>query len=218
MVSSRREQKKQRTFAAIIDAAETSIARIGYDATSMEEIARISGVSAGTVYNYFGTKSSILATIVTGQIDETMEQAGERLELDAANPLDALMPVLEVYLDQMTGYGPDMLKELFSAGFDPAQTDLLADFVSADERVLAQLGESLRAMRSRGLVSDAVDLDGAALLVYSIVAVALMMFASISEMAPDEVAAVCRVQLEIALNGLAPNGSSHRRANVPTHE
>jgi AcrR family transcriptional regulator len=169
----------------------------------MEAIALSCGISVGTVYNYFGTKSAILAAIVTGQIAEIMGEAGEGLDLDARDPVDALMPVLELYLNQMTGYGPDLLKELFRAGFDPAQTELLADFVSADERVLVQLGESLRGMRARGLLSQAIDVDGAAFLVYSIVAVALMIFASIPGSTPDEVIAACENQLRTAFEGLA---------------
>jgi AcrR family transcriptional regulator len=199
----RREQKKQSTFAAIVDAASVSFSDIGYDATAMEAIAQSCGVSAGTVYNYFGTKSAILAAIVTGQIDEIMGEAGERLDLDARDPVDALMPVLELYLDQMTGYGSDLLKELFRAGFDPAQTELLADFVSADERVLVQLGQSLRAMRSRGLLSPEADVDSAAILVYSIVAMALMVFTSIPGTTPVQVIATCESQLRIAFEGLA---------------
>jgi len=198
----RRRHKKESTFAAIVDAAAASFNDIGYDATTMKAIARSCGVSPGTVYNYFGTKSALLAAFVTRQIDEIMGEAGERLDLEAGDPVDALMPVLEVYLDRMTGYGSDILKELFRAGFDPAQTELLADFVSADERVLMQLGESLSAMRARGLLSSTVDVDGAAFLVYSTVAMALMLFASVPGATPAEVTSACESQLRIAFEGL----------------
>jgi AcrR family transcriptional regulator len=201
--TSRREQKKRSTFVAIVDAASASFNDFGYEATTMEAIALSCGISVGTVYNYFGTKNAILAAIVTEQTDEVMGAASERLDLEQEDPVDALMPVVEVYLSQMTGYGPGLLKELFRAGFDPAQTELLADFVSADERVLVQLGESLRGMRARGLLSQAVDVDGAAFLVYSVVAVALMIFASIPGSTPDEVIAACENQLRIAFEGLA---------------
>jgi AcrR family transcriptional regulator len=199
----RREQKKQSTFAAIIDAASASFDEIGYDATAMEAIAESCGISVGTVYNYFGTKSAILAAIVTGEIDEIMGEAGARLNLDAQDPVDALMPVLELYVNQMTCYGSDLLKELFRAGFDPAQTELLADFVSADERVLVQLGQSLGAMRSRGLLSPEIDVNSAAILVYSIFAMALMVFTSIPGTTPVQVIATCESQLRIAFEGLA---------------
>ncbi len=198
-----RVQKKYQTFVAITRAAEESFGQVGFDATSMESIADVAGVSAGTVYNYFGTKNTVLAAVVTGHMDEIMAEAGERFRPEALDPVDALMPMVEVYLDAMTSYGPDLLKELLRSGFDPAQSDVLEGLVSSDERVMAQLSGSLRAMRSYGSLSVDVEIEGATLLVYSIVAVALMMFASIPGTAPDEVTAVCRAQLGIAFDGLA---------------
>lgn len=198
----RREQKKHLTFAAITEAAEASFDKIGYDATSIESIAQAAGVSAGTVYNYFGTKSTILAAIVTEQTGEVMGEIGESLDLAAANPPDALMPILEAYVRQMTAYGPELLKELLRAAFDPGQTELLAELVTLDEQVLVQLSASLGSMRALGMLSSTVDVEGAALLVYSIVAIALMTFASIPGTTPEDVLAACRLQLGIAFDGL----------------
>lgn len=197
-----RQQKKRRTFEAIVAAAAASFDSDGYDATTIETIAQAAGVSAGTVYNYFGTKSAILAAIVTRQVDEIMCEAGENLDLTAGDPVDALMPLLGIYLDRMTDYGPDVLKELFRAGFDPAQTDLLADFVSADERVLVHLSVSLVAMRAHGLIAPGVAVAGAALLIYSIVAIALMTFISVPGTTRSQVRAMCSEQLRLAFDGL----------------
>jgi AcrR family transcriptional regulator len=202
-VSNRRQQKRNLTFVSIVESAETSFGEIGYDATSMEAIALSAGVSVGTVYNYFGTKSAILTATVTRQMDKIMNDAPDRLDLGASDPVDALMPVVEEYLNAMAAYGPGIMKELIRAGFDPAQTELLAELVSTDERILVQLSESLHAMESRGLLSSHVDVDAAAFLVYSIVAVALMAFASIPGMTPDDVTDTCRTQLGLAFSGLA---------------
>ena len=161
------------------------------------------GVSPGTVYNYFGTKNAILAAVVTGEMDGLLTDTGIGLDLESRDPVDVLMPVLEAYLNTMTAHGPYLLRELLRAGFDPAQTELLAGLVSSDERVLVQLSESLREMRAKNLLSSAVDVDIAALLVYSIVAVALIMFASVPGTEPDDVTAACRVQLRTAFDGLA---------------
>ena len=91
-----RVQKKYRTIAAITQAAEESFGQVGFDATSMESIAGAASVSAGTVYNYFGTKNAILAAVVTGHMDEIMAEAGDRFQPEASDPVDALMPMVEV--------------------------------------------------------------------------------------------------------------------------
>lgn len=207
----RREQKKHETFEAIVGAAATSFETVGYEETAIESIAADAGVSAGTVYNYFGTKNAILATIVTQQTDAIMREAGEALDLEASDPIAALLPMIRVYIDAMSGYGPDLLKEVFRAGFEPAQSGLLADLVSADQRVIAQLADALERMQSQGLVAVDVDPVQAALLIYSVVAVALMMFVAVPGMTSEEVNAAAGDQIVMVFGGLGdrdvhPNG------------
>ena len=198
----RRQEKKQETFAAIVGAAAASFDKVGFEEATIESIAQDADVSPGTVYNYFGTKSAILATIMTQQTDDIMRDAREALDLAAPEPLDAFMPMLESYIDAMSTYGPDLLKEVFRAGFEPAQSDLLADLVSADERVIAQLAEVLQDMQFHGLVALDVDHGKAAMLIYSVVAVALMMYVAVPEMTSEEVTAVARAQVALAFRGL----------------
>ena len=54
-----REQKKERTKGAILDAALKLFTRKGYENTSIEELAAEAGVGKGTIYSYFKTKSEI---------------------------------------------------------------------------------------------------------------------------------------------------------------
>ena len=206
----RRQEKKQETFAAIVSAAARSFDSIGYEETAMESIALDAGVSPGTVYNYFGTKNAILATIMTQQTDDIMRGAGDALDLTAAEPLDALMPMIKVYIDEMSSYGSDLLKEVFRAGFEPAQTELLADLVSADERVIGQLADALQRMQSHGLVVENVDLAQAAMLIYSVVAVALMMFVAVPGTTSEETNAVAKAQIALVFGGL---GADDERPN-----
>ena len=57
---SRRERKKEETREIIIDCGVSFFREKGFLETSMEEIAEISDVSKGTLYNYFENKESIL--------------------------------------------------------------------------------------------------------------------------------------------------------------
>jgi AcrR family transcriptional regulator len=57
---SRRERKKEETRSSIIDCAIGLFKTKGFQQTSMEEIAELSDVSKGTLYNYFPDKESIL--------------------------------------------------------------------------------------------------------------------------------------------------------------
>lgn len=80
-----REQKKQETKAAIMDAAITLFGERGYENTSIAALARAAGVGKGTIYSYFSSKSDILLAF------SEEELTCLHLELQQKIPLDALL-------------------------------------------------------------------------------------------------------------------------------
>jgi AcrR family transcriptional regulator len=61
---SRREDGKARVRAGILSAARRLFARRGVVDTTMDDIARVAGVSRPTVFNYFPSKTLLLAALV----------------------------------------------------------------------------------------------------------------------------------------------------------
>ncbi|MDR7124545.1 helix-turn-helix domain-containing protein [Pseudotabrizicola sp. 4114] len=59
-----RDRKKARRRDEIVSAAKDLFARQGIDETTMAEIAAAAGISAPTVFNYFGSKDGILIAII----------------------------------------------------------------------------------------------------------------------------------------------------------
>jgi AcrR family transcriptional regulator len=201
-LTSRREQKKQQTFDSIVSAADRSFQATGYRASTIEVIAVEAGVSAGTVYNYFGTKNAVLMAVVTRDTEHAFVDAGEAIDLSSGDPVDVLMPLIMVYVDAMTALGRDVLKELFRAGFDPAESALMADLVSLDERSIAQIADTLALLRDRDLVSGDVDIASAAILIYSVVAVGILMFVSMPESTVQDLETTIRSQLTHIFRGI----------------
>lgn len=60
-----RDRKKARRREEILTQASALFARKGIDATTMAEIADAVGVSAPTIFNYFGNKDGILIALIT---------------------------------------------------------------------------------------------------------------------------------------------------------
>jgi len=85
-----REEKKQKTKQAILDAAVTLFSTNGFENTSIEELAKVAGVGKGTVYGYFQTKKEILHAFCEHELDLIHKEL-----VNQANP-DA--PVLEQML------------------------------------------------------------------------------------------------------------------------
>ena len=53
-----------RRRAKVLDASEALFSAHGYSQVKMEDIAREAGVSLGTIYSYFGSKSGIMAALI----------------------------------------------------------------------------------------------------------------------------------------------------------
>jgi len=68
-----RDRKKARRRDEIIAAARDLFTRQGIDATTMADIAAAAGISAPTVFNYFGSKDGILIAMITEGTTEARE-------------------------------------------------------------------------------------------------------------------------------------------------
>lgn len=82
------------TARAILNAAVQTIAARGYHGTSVRDIATFAGISAGSIYNHFGSKHDVLVTILV-RGGTALVEATERALLDApdepAARLDAIV-------------------------------------------------------------------------------------------------------------------------------
>jgi AcrR family transcriptional regulator len=202
-MTGRRDQRKQATFESIVAVASELFHRDGYDEATIEMIADGAGVSPGTVYNYFGTKSAVLMAAVTFDTDHALVEASRALDPAAGSAFEAMAPVVGVYLDLMTSLGRETLGQLLAQGFASAQSPMFAELVTLDERILSQLVTIFGDLRDRGLVRPDVDPAAAATLVYSIVAVAIMIYLAYPEQSRAELAEGVRGQLALVFEGIA---------------
>ncbi|GIF22167.1 AcrR family transcriptional regulator [Actinoplanes tereljensis] len=77
----------------ILDAAGACFARDGFHRTSMQDIVRESGISAGLVYRYFAGKDDVIAAIVTEWHDQRQVFAAGSVDERVGAYLDYLRSV-----------------------------------------------------------------------------------------------------------------------------
>lgn len=200
-----RQRKKRETSDAIVSVAADLFREPGYEETTIEMIGSAAGVSPGTIYNYFGRKNAILTAVVTRDTESALELASDAIDLQASDPVDVLMPVIEVYVDLTLGLGLAVLRELFRTVLDSGQRPLADDIISLDERAVGQIADALGQMRTAGMLADAVDPIDAAYLVYTLVAGGVMVYMSVPGTTHDDVKSAIRHQLALVFPGIAAN-------------
>jgi len=93
-----RKRRRDSTVELLVGAAETVIARVGYDAVTMGEIAAEAGCATGTLYLYFKDKQQLVMALVErhGRI---FRERVEKAMAAAADPLEKLRLATRTFLD-----------------------------------------------------------------------------------------------------------------------
>lgn len=70
-------QRRQEYKKSILEAAEAVIARKGYGATTMDDIAREAQFSKATLYRYFKSKGEVILAIIVNYVEELKQRLEE---------------------------------------------------------------------------------------------------------------------------------------------
>jgi AcrR family transcriptional regulator len=100
----RYERRRQ----AVLRTAAREFARRGYHATSMDELSAATGLAAGGLYHYIGSKEQLLFAILAQLMDPLLERARE-LEASDAPPDERLRALLRVWLAHIEAHHDHML-------------------------------------------------------------------------------------------------------------
>lgn len=82
---------RQESMQKIMDAAFRLIAKKGYEATSIAEIAEEAGVSKGLLYNYFSGKQDLLEKMVLNAVDQADKVMEGLISDDAVRTLENII-------------------------------------------------------------------------------------------------------------------------------
>ena len=196
-----REQKKAQTRAVIVAEAGRLFAARGFQATTMGEIAAAAGVSAATLYNYFGTKNALLLAHVESTVGEMMDAGSAVLADPPADIVAAVHSLTTVFLDHFVGLERELLREVFAAGFAPS-SELLPELIRLDELLIGQLAMLLRQFGAPGGLAPGIEVDEAVVAIYSLLVTQLIMYLSVEERTADALRHSLKRQIEIVFSGL----------------
>lgn len=150
----------------ILDAAAACFARDGFHRTSMQDIVRESGISAGLVYRYFASKEEMIAAIVT----EWHEQRQALVEPGAGgaggDPAE-LAELAPAYLELLRAIGKPDAREGLRLGVqvwaESVRTPQIRDLVRRGvDRPRVPVADLIRQAQRDGRVPEHLDPDGLA--------------------------------------------------------
>ena len=92
-----RERRRELTRTALIEAAADLFAKLGFHATSLEEIAQAAGFTRGAIYKNFKSKEEILIAVVDWTIERQLAAYADALENAEASTTDRVLAAVEVW-------------------------------------------------------------------------------------------------------------------------
>src|ERR1700691_3314414 len=103
------EKLREKSREKILSAALELFANKGYDATSIESIAKKAGISKGLIYNYYDSKKSILLAIFEDAIAQGESMIEKQKSVGSVQ--HRVEGMIEMYFDLLQG-SPEYLKLL----------------------------------------------------------------------------------------------------------
>lgn len=198
-----RDRKKQEVRGRIINAAAGLIAEIGFDDTTMEDVAAAADVSVGTVYNYFGSKGGLLLAGVEDDTDRMIDAGQTVVDDPGPDPVQAVKQLSRVYLDDLVSWDKRLLREVIVAAFERVGgSEVTAGLARQDERLIEQMTVLLSHFDREGQFAPGVEVIDAVMVIFSLIALQLFLLVNLEDAeAPDLYTQIDR-QIELVFAGI----------------
>lgn len=160
-MSGLREHQKQQRRQAIAKAAIELFQSQGFQATTIEQIAKVAGVSAPTVFKYFGSKQEIILEMIREADQRAIRDLSKHV-CDFDDPVDALCHLEGLLVTYSLEVLPAALwKELLPLILTGG-TELPEAYRQLNGALLAEIATVLRDLQSAGKLRPDLDVAQAA--------------------------------------------------------
>lgn len=134
------QEHLERRRQQILDAATECFARQGFHVTSMQDIFRASGLSAGAVYRYFPSKNSLIKAISENMLAQVLAPAIDALSAQRLDPASALASIAVLFEPGgLTARTLPVVVQVWAESFrDPEMAGLARDMINHISERLTQ--------------------------------------------------------------------------------
>lgn len=153
-----REHQKEMRKTAIVHAASALFKQIGYEASRIDAIAVASGLSVGTLYNYFETKADLLLAIVSMEVEEVLS-SGETIVAEASgSAYHVLCELVENYYDHSLYYlTKEMWRSAVALSIQRPDTPFSKRYRALDAALNDQVVELIKRLQADDKIAAQID-------------------------------------------------------------
>lgn len=153
------EEKKSARRTQILDAAWTCFQRGGIQGTTMDDIIRQSGLSAGAVYSYFKNKDDLIVSAVTTSMSGLAEVLAPLLAAEKLLPPARLLEAITASISGFTARDGFDLKRIAVLGWGEAQRNAQVNSALRNSYAVFRehLTQAARIWKQRGEIDSSAD-------------------------------------------------------------
>ena len=150
------EEKRESRRRQILEAAWTCFQKGGLHATTMDDIIRASGLSAGAVYSYYSSKDELILAAVTTSLSSLAALVIPMLKVDPAPAPDLLARDIAATIDGFTAREGYDLKRIALMGWSEAQrNERLGQAMQFFYRTFREaIAETAKIWKASGLIAE----------------------------------------------------------------
>ena len=211
-----RERQKAGRRRDIIAAAAKLFRRDGFADTSIEAIAEVAEVAAGTVYNYFESKGDLLIALVALDGEEVRTAGRAIIASPPKDPVQAIYKLLAFYIDHsLIHLSKELWRNAMANALSQPTSKFGVGYAELDRKLADQVGEFVAALQQRGLVAARIDPRTAGDVLFEVVNSLFMGFVAREEMPIAVLKKALAKQVRLVFGGLgnlaATDRASERR-------
>lgn len=204
-----RERQKADRNRRMLEAAAHLFREVGYHAARIEDIAAAAEVSAGTIYNYFGTKGDVLLSLVTMEVEEVLDEGAVVVARPPADARLALDRLISVYYDHSLVYlTKDLWRRAMALSIEAPETPFSARYTALDQALCEQVTALLRQLQGRDLLRRDADAGQVGAAIFAMLNQLFMDFVRDETMSIDQLKAISAGRVSAIALLLAPPGKA----------
>lgn len=186
-----REEKKAKNRQLILSYAKQLFLEKGYNLTTIKDIAKLTGLAVGTIYNYYSSKSKLFIEILQADMQESFQFKDISHEGVSINEL--IYQYMKHQTSMIMHYPKSLWREVLAILASPADEGLGQQIFAIDRQIMTEIQALLAKF------NHTKDPELLSQIIYSVYMTDFILFIYQDELTAESMLAILKKKLNILL-------------------